>query len=297
MKAVRISPDETVPALGQGTWNMGDEAKKRKDEIASIRRGIELGLTVIDTAEMYGSGRSESLVGEAINGLRDEVFLVTKVLPYNASHKGTIAACEMSLKRLGTDRLDLFLLHWPGSYPLEETVSAFEELQRAGKIRYWGVSNFDPMEMAALSSVKGGDKVAANQVLYNLTRRGIEWDLLPSAEKHGLPTMAYSSIEQARLLADTELQELAADLGLTASQLALAWVLRRKQLIAIPKASKVAHLEENAKAAEIELSAETLQTLDALFRRRRVRLDLKSSDSARGGQSFLSQPPRAVCCQ
>ncbi|SNY93824.1 Aldo/keto reductase [Cohaesibacter sp. ES.047] len=265
MKSVTIGTSETVPALGQGTWYMGDDARNKDDEIAALRRGVELGMTLIDTAELYGSGRSETLVGEAFSGMRDDVFLVSKVLPYNASEKGTIASCEMSLKRLGTDRLDLFLLHWPGTHPLEETVEAFEKLQKDGKIRYWGVSNFNSMEMAALSSVSGGDKVATNQVLYNLTRRGIEWDQLPSAERKGLPTMAYSPIEQARLLADSKLQTLASDLGLTTAQLALAWVLRREHMIAIPKAGKVAHVEENAKAAEIELTQDTLDTLDQMF--------------------------------
>nr|WP_320142001.1 aldo/keto reductase [uncultured Cohaesibacter sp.] len=265
MKTVTFAQKDEVPALGQGSWYMGDEPSRKADEIASLRRGVELGMTLIDTAEMYGSGKSERVVGEAIAPMRDDVFLVSKVLPFNASHEGTIEACEASLSRLGTDRLDLYLLHWPGPHPLEETIAAFEALQKAGKIRHWGVSNFDLNDMTELMSSQGGDQVATNQVLYNLTRRGIEWDLLPQAREDGFPIMAYSPIEQARLLSKPDLASLASDLSLTPAQLALAWVIRKSGLVAIPKAGTVAHVEENAHALEIDLSDETLTELDRLF--------------------------------
>lgn len=265
MKTVTFAQKDEVPALGQGSWYMGDEPSRKADEIASLRRGVELGMTLIDTAEMYGSGKSERVVGEAIAPMRDDVFLVSKVLPFNASHEGTIEACEASLSRLGTDRLDLYLLHWPGPHPLEETIAAFEALQKAGKIRHWGVSNFDLNDMTELMSSQGGDQVATNQVLYNLTRRGIEWDLLPQAREDGFPIMAYSPIEQSRLLSKPDLASLASDLSLTPAQLALAWVIRKSGLVAIPKAGTVAHVEENAHALEIDLSDETLTELDRLF--------------------------------
>ena len=265
MKTVTFAHQDVVPALGQGTWYMGDDPSRKADEVASLRRGVELGMTLIDTAEMYGSGKSESVVGEAIAPIRDDVFLVSKVLPFNASHEGTLQACEASLSRLGTDRLDLYLLHWPGPHPLEETIAAFEELQQAGKIRHWGVSNFDPNDMTELMSTQGGEQVATNQVLYNLTRRGIEWDLLPQSQEDGLPIMAYSPIEQARLLSKPELKSLASDLNLTPAQLALAWVIRESGIVAIPKAGTVAHVEENARTLEIDLNNETLSELDRLF--------------------------------
>ena len=265
MKTVTFAGQDTVSALGQGTWYMGDEPSRKASEIAALRRGVELGLTLIDTAEMYGSGKSECVVGEAIAPIRDDIFLVSKVLPYNASYEGTLAACEASLSRLGTDRLDLYLYHWPGPHPLEEAIEAFEKLQEQGKIRHWGVSNFDPNDMAELMSTDGGDKVATNQVLYNLTRRGIEWDLLPQAQEDNLPIMAYSPIEQARLLAMPAMKALASDLGLSPSQLALAWVLSREGVIPIPKAGSVPHVEDNAKALEISLSQDTLDELDRLF--------------------------------
>ncbi|WP_319414029.1 aldo/keto reductase [uncultured Cohaesibacter sp.] len=265
MKSVIFAERDEVPALGQGTWYMGDDPSRKADEIAALRRGVELGLKLIDTAEMYGSGKSERVVGEAIAPIRDEVFLVSKVLPYNATYEGTLSACEASLSRLGTDRLDLYLYHWPGPHPLEEAIAAFEELQQQGKIRHWGVSNFDPNDMAELYSTAGGDRVATNQVLYNLTRRGIEWDLLPQAQEDDLPIMAYSPIEQARLIAKPELKKLAASLDLTAAQLALSWVIQRTGIIAIPKAGSVAHVEENAHTLDITLSAEILAELDRLF--------------------------------
>ncbi|PRX04668.1 UNVERIFIED_ORG: diketogulonate reductase-like aldo/keto reductase [Martelella mediterranea] len=265
MKTVTLPEGEIIAALGQGTWYVGDDPAMREREIEALNHGIDLGMTVIDTAEMYGSGRSETRVGEAIAGRRDEVFLVSKVLPGNASRKGTIAACEASLKRLGTDRIDLYLLHWRGGVPLAETVAAFEALVKEGKIRHWGVSNFDVNDMEELFSVPGGAKVAANQVLYNLTRRGIEWDLADWCASRGIPVMAYSPVEQARLLRHSGLRELAAGLGITAAQLALAWVLRRRDTMAIPKASSSSHVADNAAAAEIILSEDTLQALDRTF--------------------------------
>ena len=265
MKTVRLPSGETVPALGLGTWMIGEDTCKRADEIAALRRGIDLGMTLIDTAEMYGEGASERLVGEAISGRRDEVFLVSKVYPHNASREGTVAACERSLKRLATDRLDLYLLHWRGQHPLAETVAAFEELKAAGKIRHWGVSNLDASDMNELMGVPGGDGVAANQVLYNLSRRGIEWDLLPLMQAHGIPAMAYSPVEQAKLLNDRRLAALAADHGISVAQLALAFVLDREGVIAIPKAGRAAHVEDNAGARDIIVTDELRAALDALY--------------------------------
>lgn len=265
MKQVRLPSGETVPALGMGTWMIGENRSSRAEEIATLQRGIDLGMTLIDTAEMYGEGASEQLVGEAIKGRRDEVFLVSKVYPHNASRKGMAAACERSLKRLGVDCLDLYLLHWRGSVPLDETIEGFETLQAQGKIRHWGVSNLDPADMAELVDQAGGERVAVNQVLYNLSRRGIEWDLQPWCVEQGIPLMAYSPIEQARLLRHPGLRTLAGKNGATPAQLALAWLLNRDQLIAIPKASTRAHLEENFAALQCPLNAETVAELDRLF--------------------------------
>lgn len=265
MKTVRLPTGEDVPALGLGTWMLGDDPRKRADEIAALRRGLDLGMTLIDTAEMYGEGASERLVGEAIAGRRDQLFLVSKVYPHNASREGTVAACERSLKRLGTDRLDLYLLHWRGRYPLAETVAAFEALKAAGKIRHWGVSNLDTSDMNELVAVPGGEGVAANQVLYNLTRRSVEWDLLPWMQQRGVPLMAYSPVEQARLLKDKHLAALAADFGVSIAQLALAFVLDRKGVIAIPKAGQISHMEDNVGALEIVITDELRSALDNLF--------------------------------
>jgi diketogulonate reductase-like aldo/keto reductase len=262
MQNVTLPSGETVPALGQGTWNIGDRQDRRAEEIAALRAGLDLGMTLIDTAEMYGDGNSEELVGEAIAGRRDEVFLVSKVLPSNASRRGTIAACERSLARLQTDRIDLYLLHWRGNVSLKDTLHAFEALQRDGKIRHWGVSNFDVDDMEELTALAGGNAVAANQVLYNLTRRGIEYDLLPWSAAHRIPTMAYSPIEQGRLLRQAALRQVAARHGASPAQVALAWLLRRADVIAIPKAGSVKHVQENAAALEIRLTAEDLAELD-----------------------------------
>lgn len=265
MKKVRLPSGEEVPALGLGTWRIGDSRSQRAEEIATLRLGLDLGLTLIDTAEMYGSGRSEELIGEAIAGRRDEVFLVSKVLPSNATRRGTIAACEQSLRYLKTDRIDLYLLHWPGSVPLQETLQGFEALMAAGKIRYWGVSNFDLADMEEVVSLPGGAAVATNQVLYNLSRRGIEWDLLPWLRERSIPVMAYSPIEQARLLRNARLNDFARRHGMTAAQVALAWLLRTDDVIVIPKTSHRERLRENVAALEHPLSAEQLAELDRLF--------------------------------
>jgi diketogulonate reductase-like aldo/keto reductase len=265
MKGILLPGGEAVPALGQGTWQMGDSAAARAEEIATLRLGLELGLRLIDTAEMYGDGRSESLVGEAIAGRRDEVFLVSKVYPHNASRRGAVAACERSLQRLGTDRLDLYLLHWRGSVPLAETLEAFQALQRAGKIRHYGVSNLDLADMQELLALPGGAAVATDQLLYNLARRGVEWDLLPWLRAHAMPVMAYSPIEQAQLLRERRLIDFACRHGMTPAQAALAWLLAQDGVIAIPKTSERARLRENARALQIRLSADQLAELDRLF--------------------------------
>jgi diketogulonate reductase-like aldo/keto reductase len=256
---------QTVPVLGQGTWNIGDSAATRSQEIATLRRGLECGMTLIDTAEMYGSGRSEDLVGEAIAGLRERVYLVSKVLPSNASFEGTQRACEAGLKRLRTDTIDLYLLHWRGRYPLHETVRAFERLIQEGKIRAWGVSNFDVDDMEELFTTPGGQACAANQVLYNPEHRGIEYDLLPWCRRNGVTVMAYSPIGQGgRLLASAALRKVAEKHGVSPAQAALAWCLRQP-ILAIPKASSVRHVEENAAVAGLELDAEDLAAIDKAY--------------------------------
>jgi diketogulonate reductase-like aldo/keto reductase len=244
---------------------MGEDPRRHTAEIAALRTGLDLGMTLIDTAEMYGDGASEELVGTAIAGRRDEVFVVSKVLPENASRRGTIAACEHSLRRLGTDRLDLYLLHWRGRVPLAETVDAFERLVRDGKIRHWGVSNFDVDDMEELLAVTGESGPAVNQVLYNLTRRGIEFNLLPWCERRGIRIMAYSPIEQGRLLEHPELLHVGMRHGATPAQVALAWAMRREGVIAIPKASHASHVQENRAALDIELTAEDLADLDRAY--------------------------------
>ena len=265
MRTVRLPDGTEVPALGQGTWMIGEDPRRRAEEIASLRRGLDLGLGLIDTAEMYGDGASEELVGEAIAGRRDEVFLVSKIYPHNATKAGTIAACERSLARLGTDRLDLYLLHWRGGVPFEETIAGFEALQAAGKIRRWGVSNLDPADMDELMECRGGAACAADQVLYNLSRRGIEWDLLPWARRVGVPIMAYSPLEQARLLYDAELKAIAEMNGWTAAQLALAWVIDGGGVVAIPKTSNRRRLEDNVGALAVTITPEIRAALDRAF--------------------------------
>jgi diketogulonate reductase-like aldo/keto reductase len=265
MKTVRLPSGERVPALGQGTWNMGDKKRERAHELAAIRLGLDLGITLIDTAEMYGDGNSEELIAEAIEGRRDEVFLVSKVLPQNATIQGTIKACEGSLSRLKTDRLDLYLLHWRENVSLEETLSGFERLVQDGKIRYWGVSNFDVADMKELVKLSGGSEVTTNQVLYNLTRRGIEYDLMPWSGERNVPIMAYSPIEQGRLLKKGALKKIASRHGVTPSQVALAWVLRHDDVIAIPKAAKPEHVQDNHRALDLRLSKQDFMELDEAF--------------------------------
>lgn len=265
MRTVALPSGEAIPVLGQGTWEFADDPRKRECEITSLRVGLDLGMTLIDTAEMYGDGASEELVGEAIAGRRDEVFLVSKVLPHNASLRGTVAACERSLRRLKTERLDLYLLHWRGSVPLAETLAAFEELQRDGKIRYWGVSNFDRDDMEELWSLTGGDRFVTDQVLYNPQRRGIEWNLLPWCRERGVPIMAYSPIEQGRILNNPALLDVAKRHSATAAQVALAWVIRGEGVNAIPRTSSPDRARENYGALEIALTADDLATLDGAF--------------------------------
>ncbi len=259
-------PDgEPVPVLGQGTWKMGEDRNRREDEIAALRHGLDLGMTLIDTAEMYANGMSEVIVGEAIAGRRDEVFLVSKVLPSNASRFGTIRACEGSLRRLDTDVIDLYLLHWIGGEPLDETIEAFERLREEGKIRHWGVSNFDQPDCEALFALPGGAAAAANQVLYNVSRRGIEFNLLPWSRSHGLPVMAYSPIEQGRVLRHPALSAIAQRHGTTPAQVALAFVLRQPGIIAIPKAATKDHVDANRAACDLTLEAEDLAAIDLAF--------------------------------
>jgi diketogulonate reductase-like aldo/keto reductase len=265
IRTIALPSGEAIPVLGQGTWHMAENPRRRADEIAALRLGIELGMNLIDTAEMYADGRAEELVGQAIEGRRDEVFLVGKVLPHHATLRGTITACDGSLTRLGVDDIDLYLLHWRGPVPLEETLEAFHELMRAGKIRNWGVSNFDVDDMAELMNIPGGEDVGTDQVLYNLECRGIEFDLLPWCERQGIPIMAYSPIEQGELLAHPTLRAVAMRHVVTPAQVALAWVLRKDGVCAIPRASKPAHVRENRVALDIRLSAEDLAELDRAF--------------------------------
>jgi len=264
MRTITLRSGEPVPVLGQGTWCMAEQSRQRAAEIAALRQGIDLGMTLIDTAEMYGDGAAEELVGEAVAGRRDNIFIVSKVLPENASRRGAVAACERSLRRLGTDRIDLYLLHWRGRVPLAETLEAFLALQRDGKIRHWGVSNFDVADMEELESL-GGEGMATNQVLYNLSRRGIEFDLLPWCDQHRTPIMAYSPIEQGRLLGHPVLASLAARHDATPAQIALAWTLRGNNVIVIPKAGTPAHVQENYATLDLVLTPEDLKDLDRTF--------------------------------
>ena len=263
MKQILLPSGERVPAFGMGTWNMGEQRSQRPAEVAALRLGLELGVRLIDTAEMYGEGGAEEVVGEAIAGRRDEVFVVSKVYPHNASRKGALAACERSLKRLKTDRLDLYLLHWRGNVPFAETVDAFETLRAAGKIRHWGVSNLDLGDMEEIWALSHA--VQTNQLLYNLARRGIEWDLVPWLRERRIPVMAYSPIEQARLVKNAALVDFAKRHGMTPAQAALAWLLAKDDVIVIPKASNPSHLEENLGALQIKLTAEQLGELDRAF--------------------------------
>ena len=256
---------EAVPVLGQGTWGMAEGKHSRDDEIAALRTGLDLGMTLIDTAEMYADGGAEKVVADAIHARRDDVFIVTKVLPQNASRNGTIAACERSLRRLRTKWIDLYLLHWRGSIPLQETLEAFDELIQLGKIRYWGVSNFDVSDMEEVFGLPGGSSVTTDQVLYNLTRRGIEFDLLPWCRQRKIPMMAYSPIEQGRFLNHPALQNIAARHKLSPAQIALAWVIRTSKVIAIPEAGTSIHVRDNAGALKVHFTERDLEELDREF--------------------------------
>jgi diketogulonate reductase-like aldo/keto reductase len=258
MKQVTLPSGEQVPAFGMGTWYM-----ESASDAAALKAGLDMGIRLIDTAEMYGEGRAEELVGEATAGRRDEVFIVSKVYPHNASRKGVAAACERSLQRMKTDRIDLYLLHWRGNIPLAETVAGFEALRAAGKIRHWGVSNLDTGDLEELWSLSHA--VQANQLLYNLTRRGIEWDLLPWQRARRIPTMAYSPIEQARLLKNRALVDFSKRHGISAPQAALAWLLTKDDIIVIPKAANAAHLAENLDSLKVKLTKEQLGELDRAF--------------------------------
>ncbi|SFU41964.1 aldo/keto reductase [Halomonas korlensis] len=279
LAATAHEPSIELPAIGQGTWYMGEGLAPRRDEVRALQQGLELGLTLIDTAEMYGDGGAEEVVGEAIAGRRDEAFVVSKVYPWNAGRDSAIAACERSLSRLKTDHLDLYLLHWPGDIPLEETLDAFERLRESGKIRRFGVSNFDVDEMETLEATPGGDQCAVNQVLYHLGSRGIEHSLLPWQRERAMPTMAYCPLAQAgalrrELLTHPTVRGVANDLGITPPQLLLAWAIRpiddrhgdaRRDVIAIPKAVQSAHVTQNAEALGIKLDDDALKRLDAAF--------------------------------
>ena len=263
MKRIELAPGLSVAAIGQGTWHMGERADRKAAEVAALQLGLDLGLDLIDTAEMYGEGGAEQVVGDAIAGRRDQVVLVSKVYPHNATRRGTVAACERSLRRLGTDRLDVYLLHWRGGVPLAETIEAMEDLVAAGKIRHYGVSNFDAADMADWTG--GGGHAATNQVLYNLGRRGVEWDLMPWCRDQGVSIMAYSPVEQGDLAKDKGLIRLAADLGVSAATLALAWTLRLGNVAAIPKAVRPDHVRENRAALDLEIGPAILAALDRLF--------------------------------
>ena len=262
---VTLPGGERVPALGQGTWHMGENRRRADEEAAAVRLGIELGMTLIDTAEMYGSGGAEEMVARAARGVRDDLFIVSKVYPHNASRAGVVAACERSLARLRTDRIDLYLLHWRGSIPLAETLAGFERLVRDGKIRHCGVSNFDRADMAEWVALKDGETVAADQVLYNLSRRGPEWDLVPWCGERGIAIMAYTPLGQGSLLHDRTLAEIAHRRNATPAQVALAWLLRQEGVIVIPKAARLEHVRDNRGALDVVLTEEDLSALDRAF--------------------------------
>lgn len=266
MKTLALASGTSVPVLGQGTWRMGEGRQPAKHEADALRLGLDLGMTLIDTAEMYGDGGAEEVVAQAVRGRRDDVFIVSKAYPQNAGQKSLPAACARSLKRLATDYIDLYLLHWRGSVPLEETVAAFQALVAAGAIRAWGVSNFDADDMANLTTLSGGSACAANQVLYNPEARGIEYDLLPWCLERGMPVMAYSPVGQGgQLLRNTALVQIAQHHGVTPAQIAIAWSLRRPGVVAIPKAATRLHVEQNAAAAKIVLTDADLALIDRAF--------------------------------
>lgn len=265
MRTFRTRTGAVLPVLGQGTWRMGESPARRKDEVAALRLGLELGMNLIDTAEMYANGGAERVVAEAIADCRERVFVVSKVLPQNASRQGTVAACERSLKRLGTEYIDLYLLHWPGEHPLAETLEAFEQLKQAGKVRHYGVSNLDIDAMRDAESLALGRHIAANQVIYNLQRRGIERNVLPHCAEHQIALMAYSPLDQTRLAIKEALTRVAARHETKAEVIALAWTLRHPCVVAIPKSSNPRHVQENAKAARIKLTEQDFAELEAAY--------------------------------
>ncbi|MEM6498363.1 MAG: aldo/keto reductase [Pseudomonadota bacterium] len=265
MRTVKLPDGETVQALGLGTWHMGERGSEHDREVNALKTGIDLGLTLIDTAEMYGEGGAEEVVGEAIQGRRDDVFIVSKVYPHNASRTGAIAACERSLKRMQIDTIDLYLLHWRGGVPLSETVEAFEQLKSEGKIRHWGVSNLDADDMHELRNVESGNSCATNQVLYHLGERGIEWDLLPDCAAAKIPVMAYSPLGQGAILFEPALQQIGDKHGVAPAAVAIAWVMRHEHVIAIPKSSDAERVRQNAAAGNIELDADDLALLEEVF--------------------------------
>jgi diketogulonate reductase-like aldo/keto reductase len=265
IRTVNLPSGEPIPVLGQGTWGMGEDPMRLPEEIEALRTGVELGMTLIDTAEMYGDGAAELVIGEAIADRRDQVFLVDKVLPHNATRDGTIASCQRSLSRLRTDRLDMYLLHWRGPVPLEQTIAGFTDLVAAGMIRHWGVSNFDLADLVELTNLPGGSAVETDQVLYNLAHRGIEWDLMPRCLEAGMPIMAYSPFQHGRMTDHPVLREVAARHNATPPQIALAWVLMHDGVATTPKASRAEHVRDNRAAYDIRLTDEDLATLDAAF--------------------------------
>ena len=266
MKTLQLQSGKKVPILGQGTWRMGEKASQKQAEINALKLGIDLGMTLIDTAEMYGEGGAEKIVSAAISGCRDEVYLVSKFYPYNASYKGLMAACDRSLSRLKTDYLDLYLLHWRGSVPLSETLLGLQHLKQMGKILDYGVSNFDTDDMKEAESLPGGKAIVTNQVLYNLMRRGIEWDLLPWCKDRNIPIMAYSPVEQQAFVDNSKLDKIVARHNATSTQIALSWLLHQDNVISIPKAVNPDHVRENHAALDIKLTEADLQELDLLFK-------------------------------
>jgi diketogulonate reductase-like aldo/keto reductase len=270
MKTITFNGQPALPAIGQGTWYMGENTALRSQEVAALQAGLDLGLKIIDTAEMYAEGGAEEVVGEALRGRRDQAWLVSKVYPWNAGEVDAIEACERSLRRLQTDYLDLYLLHWRGNVPLEETLRAMESLQQQGKIRHWGVSNFDRDDMLELWNEPGGSACSTNQVLYHLASRGIEYDLLPECQQRGMPIMAYCPLAQAgrlrqALFEDADLQQIAQQKGISVAQLLLAWVICHEGVLAIPKASSVEHVKQNAAALSINLTHHELAVIDRVF--------------------------------
>ena len=264
-KVVTLPSGTNIPSMGLGTWHMGERIGDPKTERNALLHGLDLGANLIDTAEMYARGGAERVVGDAVKGRRDDVFIVSKVLPHNASFNGTIRACENSLQRMEIENIDIYLLHWPGSHPLEGTIAAFEKLRRDGKIRHWGVSNFDINDMQELYKLPAGKNCQINQVLYNLSRRGIEWDLLPWCQSMRLPIMAYSPLEQGRLLKDQRLEDISKEAGMSVAELSIAWTMRSQDVVSIPKASSLKHVEQNINAWNVSLPNSILSALDKAF--------------------------------